>query len=147
MVATATPRSCSIANALEVIGERWSLLALREVFMGVHRFDQIAKNTGASRDILATRLKKLVEVGVLAKTLYSEHPPRSEYHLTATGRELHTVLLSLMHWGDRHVTQGPPPIDWTHTCGHRFEPAFTCSRCGGPAGPETLTLSDHAGEG
>ncbi|HTF52807.1 MAG TPA: helix-turn-helix domain-containing protein, partial [Pseudonocardia sp.] len=83
----ATPvRECSIANALAVIGERWSLLALREVFFGVRRFDQIQRNTGASRDILAARLRTLVEHGVLRKVQYEQHPPRYEYVLTEAGQ-------------------------------------------------------------
>src|SRR5215469_3637656 len=97
-------RECSVANALAVVGERWSLLALREIMFGVRRFDQIAQNTGASRDILATRLRKLVDTGLLERRQYEEHPPRHEYVLTEAGQALHVVLLSLMDWGDRYVT-------------------------------------------
>lgn len=131
-------RTCSIANALEVIGERWTLLALREVFFGVRRFDQIARNTGASRDILATRLRKLVDEGVLAKEQYEEHPPRFEYVLTPSGQDLHQVLLMLMDWGDRHVTQGPPPIVWEHSCGAVVRPEAVCTHCRKPINPEDM---------
>jgi DNA-binding HxlR family transcriptional regulator len=124
------PRECSIANALGVIGERWTLLALREIFFGVRRFDQIASNTGASRDILATRLRKLVDSGLLDKRQYEEHPPRYEYVLTEPGRALHTVLLTLMDWGDRHVTQGAPPTVWEHSCGEVLHPRTVCEACG-----------------
>ncbi|GLZ34711.1 putative transcriptional regulator, HxlR family protein [Lentzea sp. NBRC 105346] len=134
-------RTCSIANALEVIGERWSLLALREVLFGVRRFDQIAANTGASRDILAVRLRKLVDAGVLEKQQYEAHPPRYEYVLTDAGRELHKVLLMLLDWGDRHVTQGPPPLVWEHSCGSRLHADVVCTSCGEPVRPENLRPS------
>jgi DNA-binding HxlR family transcriptional regulator len=134
-----TPRKCSIANALNVVGERWSLLALREVFFGVRRFDQIVQNTGASRDILATRLRKLVDSGVLEKKLYEPHPPRYEYMLTEAGRELQPVLLSLMEWGDKYVTEGEPPTVWEHDCGAVFEPRLDCATCGEPVLSSRLT--------
>lgn len=133
------PRRCSVANALAIVGERWSLLALREVFLGVHRFDQIAQNTGASRDILATRLRGLVEAGVLAKRAYELRPPRYEYVLTDSGRALHPVLVALRHWGDEYATDGPPPTVWQHDCGAVLTPTTVCAHCGTPATPETLT--------
>lgn len=138
------PRSCSVANALEVVGERWSLLALREVFFGNTRFDQIAANTGASRDVLAARLKKLVAFGVLEKHQYSSHPPRHEYHLTDAGRALHNVLLMLKEWGDAYVTEGPLPLVYEHSCGHVLEPRVVCASCGGEASVESLTRSSAA---
>ncbi|MGI5506056.1 winged helix-turn-helix transcriptional regulator [Lentzea sp. CA-135723] len=137
-----TPRSCSIANALEVVGERWSLLALREVFLGVARFDQIAANTGASRDVLTVRLKKLVAAGVLEKHQYSEHPPRYEYVLTESGRALHNVMLLLKEWGDTYVTEGPLPLVWEHSCGAVLEPRVVCTACGEEATPESLTRAE-----
>ena len=133
------PRTCSMANALEVVGERWSLLALREVFFGNTRFDQIAANTGASRDVLAARLKKLVAFGVLEKHQYSSHPPRHEYHLTESGRALHNVLLMLKEWGDAYVTEGPLPLVYEHSCGHVLEPRVVCASCGGEAAVESLS--------
>ena len=125
-------RPCSIANALEVVGERWTLLALREVFLGNHRFDQIVHNTGASRDILTVRLRKLVEVGLLERRQYEMHPPRYDYVLTDAGRDLNSVLMTLMEWGDRHVTQGPPPTIWEHSCGEVLHPRVVCEHCGQP---------------
>ncbi|MCU1679757.1 MAG: hypothetical protein JWQ81_496 [Amycolatopsis sp.] len=123
-------RNCSIANALAVVGERWSLLALREVFFGIRRFDQIVLNTGASRDILATRLRTLVEAGVLQKQQYEQHPPRYEYVLTEAGRALHPVLLALMNWGDHYITEGEPPTVWEHSCGQVLNPRTICAACG-----------------
>ena len=128
-----------MANALEVVGERWSLLALREVFFGNHRFDQIAANTGASRDILATRLKKLVAAGVLEKRQYSDHPPRHEYVMTDAGRSLHYAMLMLKEWGDEYVTEGPLPLVWEHSCGQVLSPRVVCAHCGEEATRESLT--------
>ncbi|MEV4019883.1 helix-turn-helix domain-containing protein [Nonomuraea angiospora] len=134
------PRECSIANALAVVGERWSLLAMREVLLGVRRFDQIARNTGASRDILTARLRKLEEVGLLERELYASHPPRYEYVLTEAGRALHSVLLSLMDWGDRYVTKGEPPTVWRHSCGEPLEPLMVCAHCREPVHVEDMSV-------
>lgn len=132
-------RKCSIANALEVVGERWTLLALREIFFGVRRFDQIVENTGASRDILTARLRKLVEHGLLERRQYEQHPPRYEYVLTESGRALHTVLLTLMDWGDRYVTVGPPPTVWQHECGAVLAPQVVCASCKEPVRSDSST--------
>ena len=98
------PRVCSIADALDVVGERWSLLVLRELGFGVHRFNDIQVNTGAPRETLALRLRKLEEAGVIERRRYHDHPPRDEYVLTASGRDLAPVLTALREWGERHVT-------------------------------------------
>ena len=107
---TTNARPCSIADTLGVIGEKYSLLVLREIFFGVRRFDAIALNIGAPRDVLAARLRHLVEAGVLEKVPYSERPPRFEYRPTAAGRELGPVLLMLMDWGDRHLADHRPVV-------------------------------------
>src|SRR5882757_7150585 len=133
-------RECSIADALAVIGERWSLLALREVFFGVRRFDQIQRNTGASRDILATRLRTLVGAGVLEKVQYEQHPPRYEYVLTAAGRDLQAVLTTVREWGERHVTEGEPPTVWRHSCGAELATRTVCVHCGEELRPGSLEL-------
>ncbi|WP_328609786.1 helix-turn-helix transcriptional regulator [Amycolatopsis sp. NBC_00345] len=125
-------RECSIAEALEVVGERWSLLALREVMLGERRFNQIAENTGASRDILAARLRKLVDAGVLEKRQYEDHPPRFEYRPTEAARALQPILLGLMQWGDKYVHQGPPPTVYEHDCGEELKLATVCAHCGEP---------------
>jgi len=131
-------RECSIANALGVIGERWTLLALREILLGVRRFDQIAHNTGASRDILANRLRKLVSAGVLEKQQYETHPPRYEYVPTQAGRDLTPILHGLMEWGDRYVTEGPAPTVWEHTCGAELHVRPVCGHCGEPVHSDDL---------
>ena len=94
-------RPCSMAAALEILGERWSLLAVREISYGVHRFARIAAYTGASRDMLADRLRKLEAAGLVERRQYSEHPPRFEYHLTEAGRDLFPVMLALQVWGEK----------------------------------------------
>jgi DNA-binding HxlR family transcriptional regulator len=122
-------RPCSLAASLEVLGERWTLLAVREMGYGVHRFGQIAGYTGASRDILADRLRKLEGAGVVERRPYSEHPPRYEYHLTEAGRELSPVLLALYQWGDKWAVE-KPSLTLRHDCGHRLEVDPVCHHCG-----------------
>jgi DNA-binding HxlR family transcriptional regulator len=124
------PRACSIAAALTFLGEKWSLLVVRELSLGIHRFDEIRRNTGAPRDILADRLRKLEETGVLERRQYQERPARFGYHLTAAGKELRPILLSLSQWGEKWTTQRNF-ADWTHTCGETLELVHTCKACGG----------------
>jgi DNA-binding HxlR family transcriptional regulator len=124
------PRNCSIAASLAVIGEKWSLLVIRELAFGVHRFDAIARNTGAPRDILTSRLRRLEAAGVLEKRPYQERPRRFEYRLTQAGDELRPVLLSLAQWGDRWAVDEPTTV-FTHSCGAELELVHTCRACGG----------------
>lgn len=127
----ANPRECSLASALNVVGEKWSLLALREVFYGVHRFDGIVRNTGAPRDVLAGRLRTLVDGGVLRRVRYSERPPRDEYHLTQAGQELAPAMLGLMRWGMRWVPGAPTSTTaFTHDCGGPLDAGIVCRACG-----------------
>lgn len=129
----AQPRECSIADTLDLVGERWSLLAIRELSYGVGRFDQIVRNTGAPRDILTARLRKLESNGIIKRKRYSEHPVRHEYHLTPAGVELCDVLIALMKWGDRHLHPDDPPVRWRHSCGQAVDPLLICRHCGGEA--------------
>lgn len=131
-------RPCSIADALGVVGEKYSLLVLREVFMGVRRFDAMVRNIGAPRDVLAARLRHLVEAGVLDKVAYSERPPRYEYRLTESGQELEGVLHLLREWGDRHVASRPSVVV-EHECGHTLEPLLVCHSCGEAVTPASTT--------
>jgi DNA-binding HxlR family transcriptional regulator len=124
------PRPCSVAAALGVIGEKWSLLVIRELAFGVHRFDAIAANTGAPRDILSSRLRRLEAANVVEKRQYQERPPRFGYHLTAAGEELRPVLLSLAQWGDRWAVDAPN-VTFVHECGEEVELVHTCRACGG----------------
>ncbi|SCK22220.1 transcriptional regulator, HxlR family [Streptomyces sp. WMMB 714] len=135
------PRDCSLASALNVVGEKWSLLALREVFYGVHRFDGIVRNTGAPRDVLAARLRTLVDGGVLRRVPYSERPPRDEYHLTQAGRELAPAMLGLMRWGMRWVPGAPTgPTVFTHECGGPLDAGIVCGSCGEQAEAGGVTM-------
>ncbi|MCW2613261.1 MAG: putative transcriptional regulator, HxlR family [Frankiales bacterium] len=142
-------RACSIAGALEVVGERWALLVVREVSMGAHRFTDIARGTGAPRDRLAARLATLVELGVLERRAYSTAPPRSTYHLTRSGRDLIPVLHALLAWGDRWVADEPPVVLRHHD--HPIDMAWVCRTCGEPvsASPveRVLTPAGRALEG
>jgi len=137
--ATTEPRACSVARTLELVGEKWALLAVREVFLGDRRFDEMVRRTGAPRDTLAARLKTLVASGILERRQYSEHPARYEYRLTEAGRELYPVIAALMHWGDRHLAgeEGPPRV-FEHSCGQRFVPQMCCEACGEPVDPRDL---------
>ncbi len=130
-------RPCSLAAALDVLGERWSLLALREISYGVHRFARIAGFTGASRDILADRLRKLEAAGVIERRQYSEHPPRYEYHLTQAGRELFPVMLALHQWGNRWAVD-TPLLTYRHACGQPLQVDLVCHHCGQPVTDDTV---------
>jgi DNA-binding HxlR family transcriptional regulator len=101
------PRECGIADALDLVGERYALLILRELNFGVTRFSDIRHNTGAPRETLATRLRKLEEAGVIERRRYSEHPPRDEYLLTESGQALMPVLTALRVWGERYAAPRP----------------------------------------
>jgi DNA-binding HxlR family transcriptional regulator len=137
------PRSCTIAASLAVIGEKWSLLVVRELSLGVHRFDAIARNTGAPRDILTSRLRRLEAEGVVEKRLYQEHPPRYEYRLTPAGNELRPILLALAEWGDRWTTEHTHAT-WLHECGHELDLKHTCAACGGEVTGLDLTRKRKA---
>jgi DNA-binding HxlR family transcriptional regulator len=101
---------CSIARALEVVGERWTLLIIRDVALGLYRFDQLLDNLGIASNVLTDRLNHLVDEEILERVRYSERPERFEYRLTKKGRELGIALLALMQWGDRHLSDKPPRI-------------------------------------
>ena len=132
-------RPCSIAAALSVVGDRWALLAIREIIFGNHRFSEMVRNTGAPRDRLAARLKSLVAAGVLEQRQYQKHPPRSEYHLTEAGRELLPVLSALRAWGDKWAVNDPP-LSVTHN-GHPVRPQLMCETCGEPVRQDEVELT------
>jgi DNA-binding HxlR family transcriptional regulator len=127
-------QTCSIAGALEVVGERWSLLIVRDVFLGLRRFDQIQANLGIARNVLQARLARLIEQGVLERSRYQERPPRYEYRLTEKGIDLWPTVVSLMQWGDRHTPPaGGPAVVLEHRgCGGRVDEHRICEKCGEP---------------
>ena len=130
------PRVCSIARTLDIVGEKWALLAVREVFLGNRRFDEMARRTGAPRDTLAARLRTLVGAGILERRPYSDHPARFEYHLTAAGRDLYPVIVTLMRWGDQYLAgEAGPPLVLQHHCGHQVAAQVVCQACGEPLQP------------
>ena len=124
---------CSVARTLEVVGEWWTMLVVREAFNGVRRFDDFHARLGIARNVLATRLQGLVDHGILERRLYQERPERFEYRLTEKGLDLYPVLISLMRWGDRwEVGPEGPPVRLTHACGHDPEPTLVCTACEEP---------------
>jgi DNA-binding HxlR family transcriptional regulator len=139
------PRPCSIADTLALVGEKYSLLVLREVCLGNGRFDQLVRNIGAPRDILATRLRRLVDAGILTKSVYSERPQRFEYRPTQAGLDLEPVLMTLMEWGDKHLREEDGrPMVIEHVCGHELVPVVTCRDCGEAVRHEDLTAHPQA---
>lgn len=122
-------RPCSVAATLHLVGERWSLLAIREIALGNHRFEAIARNTGAPRDRLAARLRALEAAGVIERRQYSDRPPRHEYHLTESGRDLRLVIQALRNWGDRWAVD-EPLLALEHSCGHDVKSVLLCRHCG-----------------
>jgi DNA-binding HxlR family transcriptional regulator len=123
---------CSIARALEIIGERWTLLILRDTLEGKHRFEDLQASLAITRSVLSTRLAWMVQQGLLERRRYRAHPERFEYHPTGKARELWPVLLHLMLWGDAHYPpRGGPPRALEHKdCGGRITKNLSCSRCG-----------------
>ncbi len=138
---------CSVARALSVVGERWTLLILRDAFLGTRRFDQFQHNLGITRHRLSERLSKLVEQGVLVKVPYQERPVRHEYRLTRKGLALYPVLMSLARWGDDWMAgESGVPLEYEHrACGHRMAPTLACSECGESLRPENVRT--HFGSG
>jgi DNA-binding HxlR family transcriptional regulator len=123
---------CSIARSLAVAGEPWAPLVLRDVWVGINRFDDIQRDLGISRKVLAERLRHLVEEGMLARRPYSQRPLRHEYVLTRKGFEFVDVLMAMAAWGDRWTAgdAGPPVLRRHRACGHVTQVELHCSVCG-----------------
>ena len=127
---------CSVARSVAVIGDRWTLMILRDAFLGVRRFEAFQTRLGISRTIIPERLKLLVEEGVLAKVPYQDRPVRHEYRLTQKGMDLYPVVMAIVNWGDRHYAgeAGAPLLHHHKACGCDFHPVMTCSECHAPVG-------------
>jgi DNA-binding HxlR family transcriptional regulator len=125
---------CSVARSVAVIGDRWTLMLLRDCFLGIRRFDDFQARLGISRAIVADRLKRLTDEGVLRREAYQDRPARHEYRLTEKGLALHPVIMAIVHWGDAFYAgaDGPPLLHRHRTCGCDFAPVMTCSECGEP---------------
>jgi DNA-binding HxlR family transcriptional regulator len=126
--------ACSIARATDLFGDAWTALIMRDVLLGVTRFDDIAEDLGISRKVLAARLARLVAEGVLTRERYLERPPREHYRATEKGEQLYPVLLALMDWGDRWYAgeAGPPALVHHHDCDHDTTPVTVCAHCHEP---------------
>ena len=125
---------CSVARSVAVIGDRWTLMLLRDCFLGIRRFEDFERRLGISRSVIADRLKTLTDEGVLRRDAYQDRPVRHEYRLTEKGLALHPVMMAIVHWGDVHYAgeDGPPVIHRHKACGCDFTPVQTCSVCGEP---------------
>lgn len=143
----AADQYCSIARTLGILGDRWTLLIVREAFSGVRRFDDFRKHLDIARNVLTERLQRLVDAGVLVQQQYQDNPPRSEYRLTQAGRDLQPTLISLMQWGDRWLAgRAGPPLQVQHTrCGHVARAKLTCGHCGEELDARNTQLRDGPG--
>ncbi|MEA2478284.1 MAG: hypothetical protein QOJ07_206 [Thermoleophilaceae bacterium] len=132
-------QNCSIARSLETIGERWTLLILRDAFLGTRRFDDFQRSLGIARNVLTARLKLLADDGVLERRRYQERPERYEYRLTEKGIALWPVLFTLMRFGDRYLDEGVPPTIVEHrACGTAIDDHMCCPKCGVQVGPREV---------
>jgi DNA-binding HxlR family transcriptional regulator len=123
---------CSIARSLELVGERWSLLVVREIFHGRRKFSEMQRSLGVARNVLTARLQRMVDEGILERRPYSEKPERYEYFLTEKGLDLWPVMIALMHWGDKYEPrpEGPPSIVIHKECGGEIDDRRICTKCG-----------------
>jgi DNA-binding HxlR family transcriptional regulator len=132
--------ACSLARTLSIIGDRWTLLILRDCFLRVRRFEDFQQRLGIGRGILSNRLGQLVDAFILAKVPYQDNPLRYEYRLTPKGLDLHPIIMSIVHFGDQHLAgkKGRPLLHRHRTCGHVFDPVMTCSECCEPLEPRDI---------
>ena len=138
--------NCSIAQTLEVVGEWWTPLILRDLFLGVSRFDEFQARLGISRNVLTERLAKLEEQGVVERVPYQDHPPRYDYRLTEKGADLWRLMTMMREWGDRWAApDGPPVVTLHRDCGEVSEAVLVCSACNEPLEPRRLRALDGPG--
>ena len=132
--------TCSIGRAMEILGERWTMLIMREAFYGVRRFSDMQRNLGIARNILSTRLQNLVRAGILERRLYQEEPERFEYRLTQAGRDLYPAVIAIMKWGDEYLSEeAGPPVVLRHSCGELIDPVLVCAHCHEELDPHEVT--------
>jgi DNA-binding HxlR family transcriptional regulator len=122
-------KECAVARTWAVIGERWTMLILREFFRGSHRFEDIQTKLQLGRNILADRLQLLVAEGILDRRIYQERPDRYDYHLTPKGEDLYPILLAMLRWGNRYKVDEPPLKLMHKACGHMIDPLVVCDGC------------------
>lgn len=142
-------RSCSVARTLNAVGDAWSFLIVRELFLGSRRFEEFQAQTGASPTIISRRLAQLVEHELVRRVPYQDNPPRDEFHLTRKGLDLWPIIVALAGFGDRWLQgRSAPPLTLRHTtCGHVMRPTLACSECGTSVGApdSTAELSERFG--
>jgi DNA-binding HxlR family transcriptional regulator len=140
-------QNCSIARSLEVLGDRWTILVMREAFMRVRRFEDFQRNLGVARNVLTDRLSRLVEEGILERVPYQERPVRFEYRLTEKGLDLWPVMMALLQWGDRHYPAegGAPRLIRHRECGGQITRHLTCDKCGAELGPRDVYAENGPG--
>ncbi len=132
-------QNCSIARSLEIVGDRWTLLIIRDAFEGIRRFDDFQANLGVARNVLTDRLGRLCDEGIMRRHRYQERPDRYEYRLTCKGVGLWPAMMSLLLWGDRHYAGDGPPVVVAHRgCAGSLTPALECSTCGASLGPSDV---------
>jgi DNA-binding HxlR family transcriptional regulator len=138
---------CSVARTLDIVGERWTLLVLRDAFNGKRRFEQFASSLPIARNVLTSRLQTLVEHNILERVRYQQRPERFEYRITSAGRELYPVMIGLLQWGDRHLAgaAGPPLVVTHRECGGHPESHVVCTDCGEELTPRDSTATYRAG--
>ena len=136
---------CSLARSLAIVGDRWTLLILRDCFMGIRRFEHFQARLGVTRHVLSDRLRKLQEGGILAKVPYQERPRREEYRLTAMGRDLYPVMVHLAQWGDKYLAAqfGPPVIRVHRQCGETLHASLHCDHCGEAVGAADIRVEEN----
>ena len=139
---------CSIARALEVVGERWSLLIVRDALLGLRRFEQFQDSLGIARNVLANRLSRLVAAGVFERVPYQQRPERYDYRLTPMGRQLFVPVLALMQWGDEHLAgpAGPPRLAQHAGCGGELRTGLICQQCQRPVPAEQVQVVPGPGQ-
>jgi DNA-binding HxlR family transcriptional regulator len=142
-------QACSLSRTLGVIGDRWTLMVLRDCFLRIRRFEDFQSRLGVSRAVLTERLDKLVENFILAKVPYQERPTRYEYRLTPKGLDMYPIIMSMVHWGDVHMAgkKGRPVLHRHQNCGHVFDPVLVCSECNEPVEPRAVDVMAGPGAG
>src|SRR3954468_4626618 len=137
---------CSVARSWQVLGERWTMLVLREAFNRTRRFDDFQSHLGIARNVLTDRLARLVDEGILERRQYQERPVRYEYRLTEKGLDLYPVLVAIMRWGDRWKSDEKPPVRLVHNlCDHEIDATFVCAHCGEELHPREVTAFPNLG--
>jgi DNA-binding HxlR family transcriptional regulator len=138
---------CSVARTIDVIGEWWTPLIVRDAFYGRTRFEDFQRSLGVARNVLTVRLERLVETGIMERHRYQDHPPRDEYLLTEKGRDLFPIIAALLTWGDRWTAgeAGPPLLLVHQPCGQPAGLKATCNHCGGPLELSNITPTPGPG--